>query len=124
MAEASWDQLGYLATNASKNPDTAAAVVRWRRTSAMTCWYVPASFERQGKSLLFTLAQPLRSFASLVSLRFSPGVTGSGERVDFWWREKCAEVVRVNLEQVAVVTRARLGLLVERIVDGDDARFD
>lgn len=90
----------------------------------MTCWYVPASLERQGKSLPFTFAQPLRSFASLVSLRFSPGVTGSGERMDFWWWEKCAEVVGVNLEQVAVVTRARLGLLVKRIVDRDDARFD
>ena len=44
--------------------------------------------------------------------------------MDFWWWEKCSEVVGVNFKQVAVVTRARLGLLVERIVNRDDARFD
>lgn len=64
----------------------------------MTCSYVLASLERQGKSLLFAISQPLRSFASLVSLRFSSGATGSGEDMDFWWWEKCPEVVGVNLE--------------------------
>lgn len=79
LAEASWPQLGYIAKKASKNPATAVAVVRWSRTSTMTCWYVLASLERQGKSLPFTVAQCFRSFASLVSLRFSPSVTWSGE---------------------------------------------